>query len=135
MMTAESEGRALLAPARAPERHPRRESAIRRVPGATRGFRAGATLLLEWAPGALHATAVGAQETTSALQALPDSTLRWLAASSVGLGGGLYLAGAPRVIVAAGVAPALAIAAAVALRPLGPGAAPGAAPRNKDGAT
>ena len=43
--------------------------------------------------------------------------LRWLAAGSVGLGAGLSLAGAPRLVVAAGVAPAVIIGAAIASRP------------------
>jgi hypothetical protein len=117
MTTAESERRAPLALARAADRHPRRESAVRRISGAARGARAGATLLMARVPGAMHATGVGAQDTTSALQALPDSTLRWLTAGSVGLGAGLCLAGAPRVVAAAGVAPALFAAAAMVLRP------------------
>jgi hypothetical protein len=54
----------------------------------------------------------------AALQRLPDSTLRWLAAGSVGLGAGFYLTGAPRLLVAAGVAPGLAMAAAIVLRPI-----------------
>jgi hypothetical protein len=65
----------------------------------------------------MQATRNGASATTSALQTLPDSTLRWLAASSVGLGAGLYLAGKQRLLIAAGVAPALIMGAAIALRP------------------
>ena len=71
-------------------------------------------------PGTVHLTRAGAQRTTSALQTLPDSTLRWLAASSVGLGAGFYLARAPRLVIAAGVAPALIMGAAVVLRPIEP---------------
>jgi hypothetical protein len=67
-------------------------------------------------PGTIQATLAGAHGTTSALRALPDPTLRWLAAGSVGLGAGLSLAGAPRLVVAAGVAPALIVGAAMALR-------------------
>ncbi len=120
MTTAESERSAPLAPGRAPGRHPRLESAVRRVSGASGSARAGATLLMARVPGAMHATGVGAQDTTSALQALPDSTLRWLTAGSVGLGAGLYLAGAPRVVAAAGIAPALFMGAAMVLRPTRP---------------
>jgi hypothetical protein len=65
----------------------------------------------------MTATRDGARATTSALQTLPDSTLRWLAASSVGLGAGLYLAGKKRILIAAGVAPAVIMGAAIALRP------------------
>jgi hypothetical protein len=92
----------------------------RRVSGAIRIARIGATMLIVRVPGTLHATRAGANGTTSALQALPDPTLRWLAAGSVGLGAGLSLAGAPRLVVAAGVAPALIMGAAIALRPVEP---------------
>ena len=64
-------------------------------------------------PGSVHATRAGASGATSALQLLPDSTLRWLAAASVGLGAGFCLAGAPRLVIAAGVAPALILGAAI----------------------
>jgi hypothetical protein len=88
----------------------------RRVSGALRIVRSGATLLVERVPGTIRATRAGAEGTTTALQTLPDPTLRWLAAGSVGLGAGLSLAGAPRLVVAAGVAPALIVGAAMALR-------------------
>jgi acyl-CoA reductase-like NAD-dependent aldehyde dehydrogenase len=58
--------------------------------------------------------------TTSALQTLPDSTLLALTATSVGLGAGFYLARAPRLVVAAGILPALAAGAAIVLRPISP---------------
>jgi hypothetical protein len=95
-------------------------SVARRVTGAMRIARSGARVLVERVPATVHATQAGARETTSALQRLPDSTLRWLAASSVGLGTGFYLTGAPRPIIAAGVAPALIMGAAIALRPRAP---------------
>jgi hypothetical protein len=66
----------------------------------------------------MHATRVRAHGTTIALQTLPDPTLRWLAATSVGLGAGLHLAGAPRLVTAAGLAPAAIMGAAIVLRPL-----------------
>jgi hypothetical protein len=69
---------------------------------------------------ALHATRVGAQGTTGALQALPDSTLMGFAASSLGVGAGFYLARAPRAAIAAGIVPALIMAAAIVLRPIRP---------------
>jgi hypothetical protein len=69
---------------------------------------------------AAQATRSGAQATTSALQTLPDPTLRWLAASSVGLGAGLYMTGRRRLVVAAGIAPAVVMAVAIALRPSRP---------------
>ena len=48
---------------------------------------------------------------------MPSSTSRSLAAGSVGLGAGLYLGGAPRLVAATGVAPAVVIGAAILLRP------------------
>ena len=82
--------------------------------------RTATAVLVERVPGTVRATRAGAQGATSALQALPDETLRWLTAGSVGLGAGLYLAGAPRLIAAAGAVPALLMGAAVALRPTRP---------------
>ena len=84
---------------------------------AARLARTGAGILVARAPRAARATRTGAGGTTSALQKLPDPMLRWLAAGSVGLGAGLSLAGAPRLVVAVGVAPALIIGAAIASRP------------------
>jgi uncharacterized protein YjeT (DUF2065 family) len=71
-------------------------------------------------PGTLDATRTGARDAANALQALPDPTLRWLAAGSVGVGAGLFLAGKPRLIIAAGVAPALAMGAAMVARRVEP---------------
>jgi hypothetical protein len=92
----------------------------RHLSEAIKGVRTGGTRLIELMPGTIDATRARAHETTSALQTLPDPTLRWLAASSVGLGAGFYLAGAPRVVIAAGVAPALILGAAIVLRPIEP---------------
>jgi uncharacterized protein YjbJ (UPF0337 family) len=88
--------------------------------GAIELARRGATTVIERVPGAVRATWAGAHGATSALQTLPDSTLRWIAATSVGLGAGLRLAGAPRLVSAAGAAPALIVGAAIALRPIKP---------------
>ena len=74
--------------------------------------------VLGLAAGTARATGSGARGTTSAMQTLPDSTLLGLAATSVGVGAGFYLAGTPRLVVAAGVVPALFAAAAIVLRPL-----------------
>src|ERR1035437_2297749 len=101
---------------------------VRRVSGAVEGARAGVTksahsgiaMFKARLPGTIKATQTGAQATTTALQALPDSTLRWLAASSVGLGAGLFIAGKQRLLIAAGVAPALIMGVAIALRPAKP---------------
>jgi hypothetical protein len=99
------------------QKHDRLASVARRVSGAGKSARTGAATLIERAPGTMDTARAGAVATASALQTLPDPTLRWLAGSSVGLGAGFYLARAPRLIVAAAVAPALIIGAAIALRP------------------
>jgi hypothetical protein len=95
-------------------------STVGRISGVVEIARTNAAMLLGRVPGTVHATRAGAHETASALQTLPDSTLRWLAATSVGLGAGFYLAGAPRLVAAAGVAPALILGAAIVLRPIEP---------------
>src|SRR4029078_11668733 len=66
-------------------------------------------------PDTARATAAGARGTTSALEQIPDSTLRWLTASSIGLAAGLQVAGAPRWMQAARVGLALSLGAAIAL--------------------
>jgi hypothetical protein len=92
-------------------------SPARRLKGLLKATAAGATSLIGHVPGTVRATRTGAQGTTNALQTLPDATLRWMAAGSVGLGAGLRLARAPRIVVAAGVVPALLVGAAIVLRP------------------
>jgi hypothetical protein len=109
---------------RTPEPRPpagrgRRELVLvaRRVLGAMRLAGATATTLITHLPATVRATQRGARATTGALQVLPDSTLRGLAASSIVLGGGTYLARGPRLLTAAAVAPAFVIGAAIILRP------------------
>ena len=97
---------------------------VRRASGAIHLSLTTARSLLARLPGAARATWVRANATTSALQLLPDSTLQGLAAGSVGLGAGLYLAGLPRFVTAAAVTPAMIIGAAIALRPIEPSAGP-----------
>ena len=93
------------------------DGAGRRMSSAVAIARRGAATLGHRAPGAARVTRAGARGTTTALQQLPDSTLRWLAAGSIGLATGLQVAGAPRLVRVAGVAPALFMGAAIALRP------------------
>jgi hypothetical protein len=76
--------------------------------------------LVGGAVGTMRATRAGAASTTSALQAYPDSTLRGFAATSIGLGAGLYVAGKRRLVVAAGLVPALLAGAAIVLRRVDP---------------
>jgi hypothetical protein len=70
--------------------------------------------------GALGTARRRAAGTTGALQALPDTTLLGVAAGSLGVSTGFYLARAPRLAVMAGIAPALLLAAAIVLRPIRP---------------
>lgn len=100
------------------------EGALRRLSDAVDSARTGAAKLIERVPATIDATRAGASRTTSALQTLPDPTLRSLVATSVGLGAGFYLAGAPRLAVVAGVAPALLAGAAIVLRPIEASLAP-----------
>jgi hypothetical protein len=71
-------------------------------------------------PSVARTARAGARSTTSSLQRIPDPTLRWLAATSIGMAAGLHAAGAPRLIRAAGITPALLIGIAVAMRPIEP---------------
>ncbi len=105
------------------ENQPLQVSAGRRAADAVEIARSRATTIVEGVPGTLRATRAGARGATTALQALPDSTLRWLTAASVGLAAGLTLAGAPRLVRAAGAVPALLMGAAIALRTTEPGIA------------
>jgi hypothetical protein len=60
---------------------------------------------------------VGAQRTTTSLQALPDTTLRLIAGASIGFAAGLSLAGAPRLMAVAALVPAMFVGSAIATRP------------------
>ncbi len=120
MTITESKRRAPSTPAPARDLRKHLASVVRRVSGALEIARRSATMISVRVPGTLHATRARAHGTTSALQTLPDSTLRWLAAGSVGLGAGFSLARAPRLVIAAGVAPALIMGAAIVLRPIEP---------------
>jgi hypothetical protein len=97
---------------------------VRRATGVISAAGSGAAMIVGRAPVPVRTPAGGTSGATNPLQALPDSTLRWLAASSVGLGAGSFLAGAPRLVVAAGVAPALVMGAAMIARPIEPGVRP-----------
>ena len=91
--------------------------AVRRASEAIDQAASSARTLVSHIPETAQAARARANTTTTALQTLPDSTLRGLAASSVGLGAGFYLAGVPRLATAAAVAPAMIIGAAIILRP------------------
>jgi hypothetical protein len=95
--------------------------AIRRVPamaGKTRdGVEQVAEQVTERFPGTLAQAQKDAQGAMTRLQTVPDSGLRLLAAASIGLGTGLRLAGAPRLVTLAGFAPAPILGYAILSRP------------------
>jgi hypothetical protein len=120
MTTPKAERRSAGKPAPAPDNATDEADTPGRVSKAMRTARSSATMVVSRLPGTVRATQVGATGATSALRNLPDSTLRWLAASSVGLSAGMYLAGKPRILIAAGVVPALFMGAAIVGRPAQP---------------
>jgi hypothetical protein len=77
-----------------------------------------ATTFVGRVPGTLDATRTGARQAARSLQTLPDPTLQWLAAGSVGLSAGLFLTGKRRLVIAASIAPAVAMGAAIVARPV-----------------
>jgi ABC-type transporter Mla subunit MlaD len=91
--------------------------ALDHVPDLIETARASAEQVVEHAPEAIERAKAGTQRTTTSLQAMPDATLRMLAGVSVGLAAGLGLAGAPRLVVLAALAPSLLVGGAIATRP------------------
>jgi hypothetical protein len=129
---------AAVIPAPAASRRPRLavatgpvSAAMRPVSAVTRSgvaiARRGTSGLVARLPDTLKATRAGAAGAVGALQTLPDPTLRSLAATSVGLGVGLYCSRAGRLAIVAGMVPALLMGAAIAVRPLEPSLPPKAA--------
>jgi hypothetical protein len=90
---------------------------IGRVPDALESARTGVEQIAEHVPDAVERTRVTAQRTTSSLQTMPDTTLRMVAAASIGLSAGLSLAGAPRLVALVALVPAIFVGGAVATRP------------------
>jgi hypothetical protein len=88
-----------------------------RLRGAVRIARTTGPMLGRRTARAVTATRAGVGWTTRRVQAMPSSTSQSLAAGSVGLGAGLLIGGAPRLVAATGVAPAVVIGAAILLRP------------------
>jgi len=95
----------------------RRAGVARHLSGAMSSAWATATTFVGRVPGTLDATRTGARQAARSLQTLPDPTLRWLAAGSVGLSAGLFLTGKRRLVIAASIAPAVAMGAAIVARP------------------
>jgi hypothetical protein len=88
-----------------------------RLRGAVRIARTTGPMLGRRSARAVAATTAGAGWTLRTVQAMPSSTSQSLAAGSVGLGAGLFMGGAPRLVAATGIAPAVVIGAARLLRP------------------
>jgi hypothetical protein len=79
--------------------------------------RSGASQVAEHLPDAVDRARAGAHETATTMQTMSDPTLRLLAAGSIGLAVGLYLAGARRPITLAAMVPAVIAGSAIATRP------------------
>ncbi len=90
--------------------------AIDRVPDVLEAARSGVEQVAEQMPAAVERTRVGAQRTTTSLQAMPATTLRLIAGVSIGLAAGLTLAGAPRLVSLAALVPAIFVGGAEATR-------------------
>ena len=67
-------------------------------------------------PGIASAGAEGAAESMRRLQELSDPRLQLLMVFSVGVGAGLWMAGAPRLVILAALSPALVVGVAIASR-------------------
>ena len=67
-------------------------------------------------PSIASASAEGAAESMRMLQELSDPRLQLLMAFSVGVGAGLWMAGAPRLVTLAALSPALVVGVAIASR-------------------
>ena len=67
-------------------------------------------------PGIASAGAEGAAESVKLLQELSDPRLKLLVAFSLGVGAGLWMAGAPRLVTLAALSPALVAGVAIASR-------------------
>jgi hypothetical protein len=87
-----------------------------RLRGAVRIARTTGPVLGRRSVRAVAATRAGLGWTSRRVQAMPASTSQSLAAGSVGLGAGLLIAGAPRLVAATGVAPAVLIGASILMR-------------------
>ncbi len=93
------------------------DGAADRLPVMLASARSGADQVATQLPAAVDRARVGVEETTTTLQTMPDGTLQLFAAASIGLATGLYIAGMPRLITLAAIAPALLAGGAIARRP------------------
>ena len=84
-----------------------------RVAGAVGTVRSTAEDVGSRMPEVIDTVREGAMEGARTIQAMPDPTQRLVAAFSLGLGVGLSVAGAPRLLVAAAMTPAIVVAATI----------------------
>jgi hypothetical protein len=84
--------------------------ASERVSGAVGAVRATADQVGERVPDVVETVRDSAMETARTIESMPDPSQRLLASFSLGLGLGLAISGAPRLIVVATLAPAMFIA-------------------------
>ncbi len=87
-----------------------------RVPEVLETARTNAERAAAQLPDAADRARTGLEDTTTRLQTLPDDSLRVMAAASIGLAAGLFLAGAPRLVALMAATPALFAGAAIATR-------------------
>ncbi len=87
-----------------------------RVSDAMDAARSSASQLGERLPDVIDTVREGTIAGAKTINALPDPSQRLLGAFSLGLSLGLAIAGAPRLIVAAALAPAMFVGATIALR-------------------
>jgi hypothetical protein len=85
------------------------------VASALAGARATADKVGTRLPSIVSAGAERAAESVRMLQELPDPRLKPLAAFSLGVGAGLWMAGAPRLVTLAALSPALVVGVMIAL--------------------
>ncbi len=90
-----------------------------RVTGAINVMRATADEVGDRLPAVVDTVREGATEGARTIQEMPDRDQRLLAAFSLGLGLGLSIAGAPRLLAIATLAPALLIGTQMATRRTG----------------
>jgi hypothetical protein len=70
----------------------------------------GSTRLVDRVPDAVESARAGAMDAARTVDAMPEQTRLVLAALSLGVGAGLYLAGAPRLVTVLAFAPAAVVA-------------------------
>ena len=73
--------------------------------------RDGSSRLVERMPEAMEAARTGARDAARTVESMPEQRRLALTTLSVGLGAGLYLAGAPRLLTVLALTPALVVAA------------------------